>query len=309
MQRIVVRSAYDAAAAAVCAIGHVPERALCVTVLATDGQAPPTVTAVVHLEDSREGLAGQVREVAAAVERNFRDRPIIVLAVTFAGDEDTEAGMKALAGVPELAPSLEVQTDLRAVRDLRSGEVTVRDVREHPAVVEAVSEGRCLLAGEDVLSRAYEPAGTEGDWPDPVGTDPDPGAPALQAECLPEAGDPREEIDPAKLRRLILASQDRGTRDRMLCAMTTGTARPHLLLWQRAVTACLPGLASPPLTLAGAAAALSGDGVTARLCFTRALDLEPTYSLAGLLLTVVQGGMHPAGLERMLTEVGSSLGD
>jgi hypothetical protein len=52
---------------------------------------------------------------------------------------------------------------------------------------------------------------------------------------------------------------------------------------------------SPPsLSLAGFAAWLSGDGTFALIAAERALAIDPHYTLAGLLLKLLEGGVPPS---------------
>jgi hypothetical protein len=102
---------------------------------------------------------------------------------------------------------------------------------------------------------------------------------------------------------IILGLQDRVTRDQA----AEWNEPPHtdaaLRLWRALARRCvLPyqEYAAAPLTLAGWVAWSSGDYVTARLAFGRALDLDPHYTFARLLHAALDGGLDPEPIRQCL---------
>ncbi|MER7047980.1 DUF4192 family protein [Streptomyces jumonjinensis] len=96
---------------------------------------------------------------------------------------------------------------------------------------------------------------------------------------------------------IILGLQDRETRD---AAMSTGDEddlRTERQLWGYLARRCVPphtDKTPPLLTLLGWVAWRQGDTVTASHAFSDALDIDPGYLLADLLLDGVRGERDPA---------------
>lgn len=101
--------------------------------------------------------------------------------------------------------------------------------------------------------------------------------------------------------RLELAAlvQDIATRDTAWMAITRGEAAEHLALW-RSVLDLTPAPQAPPvLCLAATAGWLAGNGAIMNICLERALDIQPTYSLAKLLTDVMRQAIAPSAWDRL----------
>ncbi|MET8681731.1 DUF4192 family protein [Streptomyces sp. NPDC004647] len=97
--------------------------------------------------------------------------------------------------------------------------------------------------------------------------------------------------------RIILGLQDRETRDAALSTDEESDLAYERQLWGYLARRCVPphtDKAPPPLTLLGWVAWRQGDTVTASHAFTDALDINPGYTLAKLLLDGIRTECDPA---------------
>jgi hypothetical protein len=125
----------------------------------------------------------------------------------------------------------------------------------------------------------------------------------LLAEAMAALATGARELDPVLVARILLGLQDKLGRDR-----GAELAEPEELaraqrLWRYLVQRCVSPfehLAPPPLTLLAWTSWLAGDTATARIVLSRALDVDPGYTLAQLLYESINGGLPP---ERLLESV------
>lgn len=102
---------------------------------------------------------------------------------------------------------------------------------------------------------------------------------------------------------LILALQDRGTRDRAAEWMEGDEAGPALRLWRALARRCVGPYrehAAAPLTLAGWVAWSTGDELEAREALAMALGSDPDYLFARLLHQACNEGLDPESIRRCL---------
>ena len=83
-------------------------------------------------------------------------------------------------------------------------------------------------------------------------------------------------------------------RDALWALITPDNARDMVGLWSHVVRCAPPSMSPPSLSLAGFASWLSGDGALALIAAERALAIDPHYTLAGLLLKMLEGGVPPS---------------
>lgn len=74
-------------------------------------------------------------------------------------------------------------------------------------------------------------------------------------------------------------------------------ARPMLRVWAHVARHAPPPFEPGPLCLAAFAAYLVGDGAQALIALERALEVDPDYSMASLLLQALQGGLPPQAFD------------
>ena len=94
--------------------------------------------------------------------------------------------------------------------------------------------------------------------------------------------------------QLVLPLQLVRWRDLAWALMTRDNAADHFAFWCSALRATPDVLLAPVGSLASFAAWLSGRGVLASHAAERVLDVEPDYSMAGLLLDLCASSINPA---------------
>ncbi|MFB7615481.1 DUF4192 domain-containing protein [Kitasatospora sp. NPDC056181] len=104
------------------------------------------------------------------------------------------------------------------------------------------------------------------------------------------------ELDEHRTAQLLVALQDRRTRDRAAEYARPAELAPAQRLWRFLARRCVPpytGYAPPPLTLLAWVSWVAGDSATARVVLAHALRLDPSYLLAQLLYESLNGGLSP----------------
>ncbi|MFI6447444.1 DUF4192 domain-containing protein [Kitasatospora sp. NPDC050543] len=130
------------------------------------------------------------------------------------------------------------------------------------------------------------------------------GGPALTPEraagllerAMAEFAAGARELDEQRAALLLLALQDKRTRDRAAEYAEPAELGPAQRLWRFLARRCVPpfeSCAPAPLTLLAWVSWLAGDSATARVVLARALDLDPHYLLAQLLYESLNGGLAP----------------
>jgi hypothetical protein len=74
----------------------------------------------------------------------------------------------------------------------------------------------------------------------------------------------------------------------------------HLAFWTEITRRAPEPLVPAPATLLAVIAWRFGDGITATLAAERALHVNPSHELAGLILYTVRAGITPADVERTI---------
>lgn len=104
------------------------------------------------------------------------------------------------------------------------------------------------------------------------------------------------DLDNATAARLILGLADRIVRDRAMEHCEPEDLAHAQRLWRCLLHRCIPAyraFAAAPLTLLGWAAWCAEDQATARVAIRHALELDPAYTLAGLLMKSLNTGLSP----------------
>ncbi len=191
----------------------------------------------------------------------------------------------------------------------------------HLAVVQAIASGREILPDRAALAAKLDPdAGERRAWLDRAAA----GVVAqVEAASNAAAGQPLVSIAMADLApalraatagrrltddqslRLAVWATILPVRDALWALITPDAAREMVGLWSH-VARCAPAwLAPPSLSLVGFASWLAGDGAFALIAAERALDIDPDYTLAGLLLRMLERGVPPSSWRPFL-EPGSA---
>nr|WP_239086466.1 DUF4192 domain-containing protein [Streptomyces parvus] len=107
----------------------------------------------------------------------------------------------------------------------------------------------------------------------------------------------RPQISDEVAARIILGLQDRATRDAALSSGEESDLPYERQLWGNLARRCVPPYidqAPPLLTLLGWVAWRQGDATTAAHAFTDALDIDPVYRLAEIMLDGLHADLDPA---------------
>lgn len=101
-------------------------------------------------------------------------------------------------------------------------------------------------------------------------------------------------LDDADLVRLSVWMSSVAVRDAVWARITRENANPMLSLLTQASRSVVPPFEPAVLSLAAFAAWLTGDGAQALIAVERALEADPDYSMAGLILRLLEGGVSPS---------------
>ena len=93
--------------------------------------------------------------------------------------------------------------------------------------------------------------------------------------------------------------QDIAARDAAWMSITRDEAAEHLALWRSVLDLTPEPQAPPVLCLAATAGWLSGNGAVMNICLERALDIQPSYSLAQLLTDVMRQAIPPGAWDQL----------
>lgn len=191
----------------------------------------------------------------------------------------------------------------------------------HPAVVSAVLEGQEILPDRAALAARLDPDGGERRiWLNHAS-----GVVATQVAALlnTRRHEPVEEVAMADLAPALAAVHAERAltdgqslrfaqwatllpaRDALWALITPASARIMLGLWSHVARTAPPWISPPSLTLAGFASWLSGDGALALIAAEKALDIDPEYTLAGLLLGIIERAVPPSAWRPLGGEEGA----
>jgi hypothetical protein len=110
-------------------------------------------------------------------------------------------------------------------------------------------------------------------------------------------------LDDAECARLAVLCYDVEVRDVAWVVMDRSTIREHLDLWGQVVARSVAPWELAPLCLFGMAAWISGDGALQNCCTDRALGLDRSYTMAGLLSDINRRVLAPSRWDSMAVEL------
>jgi hypothetical protein len=117
-----------------------------------------------------------------------------------------------------------------------------------------------------------------------------------------EAAVARRALTDEQALRLAVWATAIPVRDALWALITPENARDMVALWSHVVRCAPPWMSPASLSLAGFASWLSGDGALALIAAERALAIDPDYTLAGLLLRLLDAGIPPSSWRPLADE-------
>lgn len=114
-----------------------------------------------------------------------------------------------------------------------------------------------------------------------------------------------EDLDSVTAARLVLGLADRAVRDRAMEHCGPDDLLHAMRLWRDLISRCIPPYEAytvAPLTLLGWAAWCADDLATARVAIQKALELDPTYTMADLLLKSLNRGLSAEPLRQSVRQ-------
>lgn len=100
-------------------------------------------------------------------------------------------------------------------------------------------------------------------------------------------------LEPGECALLAALVVDIRVRDEAWCAMSRASAAVHVDLWTQVVRHTIGPFEMAPLCLLGAAGWLAGNGALQVVCIQRAEQIDPNYSMLGLLNRINEAGTPP----------------
>ncbi|MBD8869665.1 DUF4192 domain-containing protein [Nocardioides donggukensis] len=309
---LTARTPEDLLAAVPCVLGFRPEDSM---VMLTFGPGAG-FHARVDLPDGPEQVALVVEPLRAAACRNGVRRVVLI---AYTGDAELARTVcDALAGGLEEA-GVRVLEMLRCEGELwfplteghpEPAYAGVRhDVTSHRFAVESVVRGRVTHASRADLAASLRgtDAGRRADVATaarrrrPGGSDPSRRRAAEARwvrDTLCEAVADGTTLAPADAGRLLVALQDRDTRNLAWSTITPATCTGHVDLWSELVRCSPEDLVAEPAALLGFAAWLAGSGALAWCALDRALAVEPDHALAADVGMLLENAVPPSAWER-----------
>ncbi|WP_299957220.1 DUF4192 domain-containing protein [uncultured Modestobacter sp.] len=113
-----------------------------------------------------------------------------------------------------------------------------------------------------------------------------------------------ERLSDREVARLAWGLRDHDLRDRALALTVGRQAAAAEVVWTELVRRAPAPLDAAPATLLAVTAWVGGNGALANVALQRALDSEPSYTLAGLLRTALHAGMPPKAVRRLMQDAG-----
>jgi len=294
-------------------LGFVPAESV---VMLTFGAQRPFHARIDLPEAPTHALALWDELAAALLEPAVRHRADRIVVVLYTGDagraEAAWRRIRRLAGQHDLTVLEVLRVGHGRYHPMRGGSAAVReqgvpfDIGDHRFLVEAVVSGRVTHASRADLAATLVP--------DPEAVDRvaahlrdlepwQPVAPPPAAVLLAEGSWARDLVlahalagtDPTdeEVARLVRSMAALRVRDAAWSVIGREHGRAHRELWTRLLRRTPPSWTPPVATLLAFAAWQSGDGALAWCALDRCAEVDPDYSLAGLVSQVLSAAIAP----------------
>jgi hypothetical protein len=282
-------------------LGFVPAESL-VVVFVRGGRLGLTARMDLVGDESTNRLVEGVAELAAA------HQPESIVALTYTNKESGREQAERITDglVPYgLTESLLVEDrrwwSLTCTEGCCPAEGTSYELSTQRVSAEAVYAGLSVLPDREAL-QAFVAGPGEDEVDDLIAVVDSllPGLPAdraarqqLMAQRVEAYLDDTEDLTDQECCRFALLGLDLHVRDVAWALMTREDAESHVRLWQQVVSRTPATLGSAPVCLLGMAAWLSGNGALVNFCVDRMADLEPGYTMTGLLADITDRALPP----------------
>jgi Domain of unknown function (DUF4192) len=114
-------------------------------------------------------------------------------------------------------------------------------------------------------------------------------------------------VSDADCARLAILAADLDVRDLAWAAMDRDRIEDHLRLWGQVVARAIAPWEPAPLCLLGMAAWIAGNGALQNCCADRVLDIDPGYSMGGLLAEINARMLPPSTWDGLAGELRAEL--
>ncbi|GAA3742035.1 hypothetical protein GCM10022225_26990 [Plantactinospora mayteni] len=319
--KLAVRSPADLVAAVPYLVGHHPDDGSLVVVVVGSGRI--VFVARVDLPDP-DAPASEVRELAACLTPIVAQQQPITAIVGYGDAGRVDPALRTVAQACTAAGML--VRDLLRVTAGRWFSLTCDDPACCPPqgtpfdpttsliAVQATAAGIVALPDRAAIAARFAPV--EGDARERMRHATD--AAVNRLETLVEAGDDAvheagaaavrdalrkhdggEYLSDDEMAWLTLLLADTSVRD--LAMELSQRHDRHVTFWAEVTRRAEPPLVPAPATLLAVTAWRCGDGGLAAMAAERALQADPTYSLADLLLSAVRAGLPPSVIEQAIS--------
>ncbi|EFQ84205.1 hypothetical protein HMPREF0063_10921 [Aeromicrobium marinum DSM 15272] len=254
---------------------------------------------------------------AALILRHLHHQPadgVILLAVTEQVEVAAALMHRVVVGLdPRIQPVVVAWADgdryWEPGPDCPREGIAYRSSRHHLSVVAAIAAGQEILPDRQALVDRFAAcdgevfdrmvAVTERVMADDlplVGDDPDLVSAALPLidPVVAHALDRADRLSDVDCARLGLWVSSIVVRDELWGRIDHDGARDWLRIWTDVAGRVVPPFEPAVLCLASFSAWLVGDGAQALIAAERALEADPEYSMAGLMIDLLQGGVPPS---------------
>jgi hypothetical protein len=253
---------------------------------------------------------------------NQRAEGAIIIAVTHQTDVAAELVTQIEARLGAIRPVVGVWADgTRYWTTFQDGFPAGRPYEtseHHLAVVQAIAGGQEILPNRAALAAKLDPvSGPHRVWLNHgaetvaeqvaamLSNSPNVGMDEIaMADLAPalEAALARRRLTDDQALRLAVWATTIPVRDALWALITPDNARDMFAVWSHVVRCAPPWMSPASLSLTGFASWLSGDGALALIAAERALAIDPDYTLAGLLLRLLEAGVPPSSWRPLADE-------